>query len=166
MCARLDAAATAYRKNMNVASMTAAFPAILIAIPAGVIDLGWGHPSPRLHPLEALQQAIAHMFAQASVTSLQYGAEQGFGPLLETLAAFLSGQEAYAMSVQPETLFLTNGASQALDLACTLLTNAGDTVLVEAPTSSATGWRMLSPGASVLDGAVVSTGFARQLRPV
>lgn len=114
--------------------MTAAFPSILIAIPEGVIDLGWGHPSPRLHPLEALQQATARMFARTPVASLQYGAEQGFGPLLESLAAFLSGPEAYAMPVQPETLFLTNGASQALDLACTLLTNAGDTVLVEEPT--------------------------------
>jgi DNA-binding transcriptional MocR family regulator len=114
--------------------MTAAFPSILIAIPEGVIDLGWGHPSPRLHPLEALQQATAHMFTRTPVASLQYGAEQGFGPLLESLAAFLSGPEAYAMPVPPETLFLTNGASQALDLACTLLTNAGDTVLVEEPT--------------------------------
>ena len=114
--------------------MIAAFPPLLIAIPEGVIDLGWGHPSPRLHPLAALQQATAHMFAHGSVTSMQYGAAQGFGPLLETLAAFLSGPEAYAMPVQPETLFLTNGASQALDLACTLLTNAGETVLVEEPT--------------------------------
>ena len=62
------------------------------------------------------------------------GAEQGFGPLLESLAAFLSQQEAYAMHVAPATLFLTGGVSQALDLVCTLFTQPGDTVFVEEPT--------------------------------
>jgi DNA-binding transcriptional MocR family regulator len=74
------------------------------------------------------------MFTNTRVAALQYGAEQGFGPLLESLAAFLSQQEAYAMHVEPETLFLTGGASQALDLACTLFTHPGDTVFVEEPT--------------------------------
>jgi 2-aminoadipate transaminase len=114
--------------------MTGSFPALLIAIPDGVIDLGWGHPSPRLHPLAALQQATAQVFARTRVVALQYGAEQGFGPLLESLADFLSHQEAYGMRVTPDTLFVTSGASQALDLACTLFTRAGDTVFVEEPT--------------------------------
>ncbi|MGQ4809120.1 2-aminoadipate transaminase [Candidatus Entotheonellaceae bacterium PAL068K] len=114
--------------------MTPSFPTVLISIPEGVIDLGWGHPSPRLHPLAALQQAANHLFANTQVAAVQYGAEQGFGPLLESLAAFLSQQEAYAMQVEPETLFLTAGASQALDLACTRLTKPGDTVWVEEPT--------------------------------
>jgi DNA-binding transcriptional MocR family regulator len=109
-------------------------PAVLISIPEGVIDLGWGHPSPRLHPLAAMQQAAMHAFTTTSVATLQYGAEQGFGPLLESLAAFLSQQEAYAMHVAPATLFLTGGASQALDLICTLFTQPGDTVFVEEPT--------------------------------
>jgi DNA-binding transcriptional MocR family regulator len=114
--------------------MTDSLPPLLISIPEGVIDLGWGHPSPRLHPLQAMQQAAEHLFTHTGVTALQYGAEQGFGPLLESLATFLSQQEAYGMHVEPETLFLTCGASQALDLACTLLTHAGDTVFVEEPT--------------------------------
>ena len=114
--------------------MTASLPALLISIPKGVIDLGWGHPSARLHPLEAMQQATAYMFANTGTGTLQYGAEQGFGPLLESLAEFLSQQEAYAMHVEPETLLLTCGASQGLDLACTLLTHPDDTVFVEEPT--------------------------------
>jgi 2-aminoadipate transaminase len=114
--------------------MTDSLPPLLISIPEGMIDLGWGHPSSRLHPLPAIQQAAAHLFTHTGVAALQYGAEQGFGPLLESLAAFLSQQEAYGMHVEPETLFLTCGASQALDLACTLLTRAGDTVFVEEPT--------------------------------
>ena len=114
--------------------MTAPLPSVLIAIQEGMIDLGWGHPSPHLHPLAAMQQAAMHAFTTTQVATLQYGAEQGFGPLLESLAAFLSQQAAYAMHVEPTTLFVTGGASQALDLACTLFTQPGDTVFVEEPT--------------------------------
>jgi 2-aminoadipate transaminase len=114
--------------------MTTTLPALFISIPAGIIDLGWGHLSARLHPLDAMQQAAMHAFAHTQTTMLQYGAQQGFGPLLESLAAFLSQSAAYALYVDPATLFLTYGASQALDLACTLLTRAGDTVFVEEPT--------------------------------
>ena len=114
--------------------LTPPLPAVLISIPDGMIDLGWGHPSPRLHPLAAMQQAAMQAFTTTRVATLQYGAEQGFGPLLESLAAFLSQQEAYAMHVAPATLFLTGGASQALDLVCTLFTQPGDTVFVEEPT--------------------------------
>lgn len=114
--------------------MTTTLPSLLIAITDGVIDLGWGHPSARLHPLEALQQATAATFAQNGVAALQYGAEQGSGPLLQALALFLSTPEAYAMSVDPGSLFVTAGASQALDLTCTLFTRQGGTVFVEEPT--------------------------------
>ena len=111
-----------------------ALPSLLISTQDGVIDLGWGHPSPRLHPREALRQAADHVFSSEDVTSLQYGAIQGFGPLLESLAEFLSTQVAYGFSVEPQSLFLTSGASQAIDLASTLFTESGDTVLVEEPT--------------------------------
>ena len=106
-------------------------PSLLISVPEGVIDLGWGHPSERLHPLEDMRQAVSHVLSGGEVTALQYGAIQGFGPLLESLAGFLSEQPAYGISVEPENLFLTSGASQALDQACTLFTQAGDTVFVE-----------------------------------
>ncbi|MXZ90751.1 MAG: PLP-dependent aminotransferase family protein [Chloroflexi bacterium] len=114
--------------------MTSPLPSLLISIPHGVIDLGWGHPSPRLHPAEILATATQSALAQQSVVPLQYGAVQGFGPLLESLAAYLSGQEAYAGQVSPASLFLTAGASQAIDLATTLFARPGDTVLVEEPT--------------------------------
>ncbi|MCH9010922.1 MAG: PLP-dependent aminotransferase family protein [Chloroflexi bacterium] len=109
-------------------------PSLLISIAEGVIDLGWGHPSPGLHPVALLKQATDHVLGGEEPTPLQYGAVQGFGPLLESLAAFLTSQPAYGFPVEPETLFLTAGASQGLDLCCTLFANAGDTVYVEEPT--------------------------------
>ena len=73
--------------------MKSTLPSLLISIPDGVIDLGWGHPSPRLHPLDELRKAVDSVLSNGDVTALQYGATQGFGPLLETLAQFLSEQE-------------------------------------------------------------------------
>ena len=73
------------------------------------------------------------MGAQSAVP-LQYGAVQGFGPLLESLAVWLSTQESYGGPVSPGSLFLTAGASAAIDLATTLYATAGDTVIVEEPT--------------------------------
>ncbi|MCH8056932.1 MAG: hypothetical protein IIB78_03575, partial [Proteobacteria bacterium] len=55
-------------------------PSLLLSVPEGVIDLGWGHPSERLHPLEDMRQAVSHVLSNGEVTSLQYGAIQGFGP--------------------------------------------------------------------------------------
>ena len=114
--------------------MTSTLPSLLISIPDGVIDLGWGHPSPRLHPAQLLATATQSALSRQSVVPLQYGAVQGFGPLLESLAAYLSGQPAYAGPVSPASLFLTAGASQAIDLATTLFARPGDTVIVEEPT--------------------------------
>ena len=109
-------------------------PSLLISIADGVIDLGWGHPSEALHPLADVRRAAEFVLGGESVAALQYGAVQGFGPLLESLAAFLTSQPAYGMTVRPENLFLTSGASQGLDMASTLFTLAGDTIYVEEPT--------------------------------
>ena len=114
--------------------MKTRLPSLLVDIREGVIDLGWGHPSPRLHPVGAVRDAADRLFSRGGTEPLQYGATQGYGPYLETLAWFLSRQESYGMSVDPRSLFLTAGASQGLDLTCTLFTREGDTVLVEEPT--------------------------------
>ena len=113
---------------------TEGLPSLLISIPEGIIDLGWGHPSPHLHPTDALAKAAQSVLGKQSAVPLQYGAVQGFGPMLESLAAFLSTQDAYGGNVRPDSLFLTAGASAAIDLATTLFATAGDTVIVEEPT--------------------------------
>ena len=115
-------------------SAEALLPSLLISIPEGVIDLGWGHPSPRLHPTDMLRRATDIVLADGAPIPLQYGATQGYGPLLHALAEFLSAQDSYTSPVSPQELFLTAGASQAIDHTTTLFTQTGDTVFVEEPT--------------------------------
>jgi len=68
---------------------------------------------------------------QGDSSFLAYGAMQGDGYLRRALAQFLS--QGYGLPVEPAQLFITTGASQGLDLICTLFTQAGDTVFVEEP---------------------------------
>lgn len=100
--------------------------------PAGVIDFGVGHPAADLLPRTILQQAAAQRLAQPDAALLQYGLEQGDGYFRLALAQFLSRH--YGQPVGYDDLFVTCGASLALDLICTLYTQPGDTVLVEEPT--------------------------------
>jgi len=99
----------------------------------GVIDLAWGHPSDRLHPLVALKPAVDEVFARGDIAALQYSGYQGYGPLIQSLAGFLSDEPCYTGPIKPENLYIGYGASHGLDVACTLFTRAGDTVWVEEP---------------------------------
>ena len=101
-------------------------------IPAGMIDLSIGQPSPWLLPAAAMQRAAAHCAADRGCVLLAYGAEQGDGHFRVALSRFLEG--IYGMPVDPAHLFVTNGASQAIDMICTLFSKAGDTIFVEEPT--------------------------------
>lgn len=107
-------------------------PAIVqMNIPPGTIDLGLGNPDFNLLPVEALRRSAELYFRSRDPRPLQYGHEQGDGYFREALADFLTRE--YSARVDPNLLFVTSGASAALDLLCTLYTRPGDTIFVEEP---------------------------------
>lgn len=97
-----------------------------------MIDLAIGQPSPWLLPYEAMAQAAAHCGARPERMLLAYGTEQGDRRFRAALSDFLG--PIYGMPVDPAHLLVTNGASQAMDMVCTLFSKAGDTIFVEEPT--------------------------------
>lgn len=97
-----------------------------------VIDFGAGHPGASLLPRTLMQAAAARRLGEDDASLLQYGLEQGDGYFRHALAAFLCRR--YATPVGMDALFISSGASQALDLICTLYTQPGDVVFVEEPT--------------------------------
>jgi len=99
----------------------------------GIIDLAWGHPSDNLHPLDELKPAIDTIFVNKEISALQYSGYQGYGPLIGSLSQYLSEDKSYTRIIKPEELYIGYGASHGLDLACTLFTGEGNTVLVEEP---------------------------------
>jgi DNA-binding transcriptional MocR family regulator len=96
-----------------------------------VIDFGAGQPSPSLLPLALLRKAAANRLGSDNAAYLAYGAEQGDGYFRQALANFL--REHIQMPVELNDLFVTGGASQGLDLICTLFSRPGDTIFVEEP---------------------------------
>ena len=101
-------------------------------IAPGMIDLGIGQPSPGLLPVEAIAKAAGHCAERPGCMLLSYGSEQGDGHFRVALSGFLAG--IYEMPVEAAHLLVTNGASQGLDLICTLFSQAGDSIFVEEPT--------------------------------
>lgn len=103
-----------------------------VSLTPGQIDLGIGQPDFALLPLELLRRAAEVALGEGDPFFLNYGYEQGDGRFRLALAHFLTA--GYGMPVSAADLMITNGASQGLDLICTLFTRPGDTVFVAEPT--------------------------------
>lgn len=97
----------------------------------GSINFGVGQPSADLLPLDLLRRASERFFATAQPLELNYGQRQGDARFRAALAAFLGGAEGAA--VDPDSLMLTGGISQALDFVCARLARPGDVIFVEEP---------------------------------
>src|ERR1039457_3664370 len=98
-----------------------------------VISFAGGLPAPDVFPVERFREACCKGFDNQSKAelSLQYGATEGYETLREMIARHTS---RYGVKAKPEHVMSTSGSQQALDLIGKLLINAGDRVLVEAPT--------------------------------
>ena len=101
------------------------------APPPGTINLGIGQPSADLLPVDLVRQASDSFFARAQPFELNYGVTAGDARFLDSLAGFLTN--SYGAVATPESLFVTGGNSQAIDLASTVFAKPGATVFVEEP---------------------------------
>jgi 2-aminoadipate transaminase len=101
------------------------------APPPGTINMGIGQPSADLLPVDLVRQASEAFFADAQPFELNYGVLQGDERFLSSLADYLTVQ--YGTPASPDTLFVSGGNSQALDLVSVMFAKPGDTVFVEEP---------------------------------
>jgi 2-aminoadipate transaminase len=99
---------------------------------SGILDLGWGHPAAWALPTEQWLAAGGATLRAYGAQALTYGRPAGPGPLIEWLAGHLSGTDRGGC--RTSEIFVTAGASHALDLICTILTRPGDVVVVDSPT--------------------------------
>ncbi len=98
----------------------------------GGIDLGWGHPNPAALPVAAWRDSQREALDAYSWRALTYGHNPGPAPLVDWLCQRLGAVDA--RPPDPSQVFVTAGASQAIDLVSTVLTRPGDVVLVDSPT--------------------------------
>ena len=99
--------------------------------PAGAIPFVYGHPDPDLLPVEKIIAAAEQALRARGRLALQYGPEQGYGPLLDYLIGKVERDEG--LHIARANIMLCAGAAQGLDTAARLFTRSGDVVLVEAP---------------------------------
>jgi 2-aminoadipate transaminase len=100
--------------------------------PPGVISFTYGLPDPESFPVDDLRAAADLVLRERPAVALQYGPEQGYGPLIDYLTGKLAREEG--MNLERRHLVLTGGSTQTLDHVCTLFAEPGERVLVEAPT--------------------------------
>jgi 2-aminoadipate transaminase len=100
--------------------------------PPGTISFIYGLPDPATFPAAALARLAGQVLQDRPELALQYGPEQGYGPLIDYVRERLGREEALVID-RPQ-IMLNGGSAQALDHLCTLLTRPGDVVFVEAPT--------------------------------
>ncbi len=97
----------------------------------GMISFAGGLPSPEVFPVAELAECAA-ILERDGTTLLQYGASEGYPPLVAWLREHTGrhlGRELAA-----DQLLVTSGSQQALDLVARALLDPGDVVIVEAPT--------------------------------
>ncbi|MEO8857118.1 MAG: PLP-dependent aminotransferase family protein [Burkholderiaceae bacterium] len=95
---------------------------------AGIISFAGGLPSPRTFPVAEFAEACAKVLRDDAHAALQYSASEGYGPLVDMVAARLPWK------VDPRQVLITTGSQQGLDLVGKVLIDSGSRVMVETPT--------------------------------
>jgi 2-aminoadipate transaminase len=96
-----------------------------------IISFAGGLPAEELFPVGAMSVAVERTLARAGGAALQYGTTEGFLGLRSWVAERMARR---GRAVTAEDVMITAGSQQGLDLVARVLLDAGDTVLVEAPT--------------------------------
>jgi 2-aminoadipate transaminase len=100
--------------------------------PPGTISFIYGLPDPETFPVRDLRRAVDQVLRERPALALQYGPEQGYGPLIDHLRVRIGREEG--LILERARITLTGGSAQTLDHLCTLFTRPDDLIFVEAPT--------------------------------
>lgn len=121
-----------YRFSTKVSQLKSSAVRDILKLTQGkdMISFAGGLPAEELFPVQAVREAADRVFAAGS-GALQYGLTEGYLPLREQLCVRMAAKN---MKVSPDEMILTTGSQQAIDLLINVLTEPGDTILVERPT--------------------------------
>ncbi len=97
----------------------------------GMIPFAAGNPAPEAFPVTTVQQITEQLMHSDPVALLQYGVTEGYTPLLRQIAELLTTRQKIGREF--DSVLITSGAQQVMDLATKVLCNEGDTILCETP---------------------------------
>lgn len=121
-----------YRFSSKVSQLKSSAVRDILKLTQGkdMISFAGGLPAEELFPVDAIRDAASRVF-EAGSGALQYGLTEGYLPLREQICGRMAVKD---MDVSPDEMILTTGSQQAIDLLVQVLTEPGDTILVERPT--------------------------------
>jgi 2-aminoadipate transaminase len=99
--------------------------------PENTLSFVIARPDDKFFPIEELQTCAQTVLRREGSDILNLGASDGYGPLKAALLDLLRGE---GIPARQETLLITDGCQQALDLIAKAFVRAGDTVILENPT--------------------------------
>jgi len=99
--------------------------------PVNALSFVMARPAEEFFPVEELQTCCQTALRREGQDILNLGASDGYAPLKEALLEFLRQD---GIPAKDETLLITDGCQQALDLIAKAFVRSGDTVVLENPT--------------------------------
>lgn len=94
------------------------------------VYFGDGAPAPEVIPVARLREASIRAWDDAP-ESLSYGDQQGYAPLRDLVAGRIA---ARGIEISGDDVLITQGSTQAIDVACRVFLEPGDAVIIEKPT--------------------------------
>lgn len=96
-----------------------------------VIAFAGGSPAVEAFPCEEVKILTAEILDENPVSALVYGVSEGYDPLRKTVREWLIKRENIVSD--DDSVIITSGGTQVMDLATRVLANEGDTVICEEP---------------------------------
>ncbi len=102
-----------------------------VALDPAVISFAGGLPNRELFPVESLKEATCKVLESEGRDVLQYAGSEGHGGLREYISTRY--RDKANLDVPVDSILITNGSQQGLDLLGKTLLNDGDAVVIEEP---------------------------------
>ena len=97
----------------------------------GMIAFAGGSPAIAAFPCEEVTKLSNEILTENPVSALVYGVSEGYEPLRKTVKEWLKRREN--VGSDDDTVIITAGGTQVMDIATRILTSEGDTVICEEP---------------------------------
>jgi DNA-binding transcriptional MocR family regulator len=98
---------------------------------SSIVQLGSALPESSWFPAQALQRALSSTIRRRPEVLTEYGGFLGVANLRRAIARLYADQ---GCAVSPDDIVITNGCTEALNLALRAAAKSGDTIAVESPT--------------------------------
>lgn len=96
-----------------------------------VIAFAGGSPAVDAFPCEEVKRVSAEILEENPVSALVYGVSEGYEPLRQTVREWLKKRND--IGTDDDTIIITAGGTQVMDITTRIMTNPGDTIICEEP---------------------------------